>query len=324
MDKKLTMIFPNQWPSAYSAVADLILKNKNRPDTDLLYMKAFLAQKMNWHTVAIEHCNQVLKIDPQNLEALHAKLVSCEILNYHAESFKVYNQILAILPNDPASLLGKAKYFFRNSKFDECNKVCARLLNIKTDSVEVLEPILNFFEVFLRKRKEIIMICDKILAIDNKNITAYTKKAYALLSISEYKRAIITCNEVLLQDNNNTMAILIKMNALEALGKYREVLKLCNKLLTKLNINNANVLIIKATMFAYLKDYSNSIQTYETIIKICESKMFYVKKNKDIEDIYNNAKIQLNVMKINSNRQLTIMEGFDFLVNYLLILLLKF
>ena len=132
-------------------------------------------------------------------------------------------------------------------------------------------------------------------------------------------RISTSCNEIILQDNNNLMANLMKMNALEAIGKYKEVLQICDKLLTKSTCNNIDIFLIQAEMFAYLKDYTKSMQIYNKLIKICEKRMNSFKSNPQLERTYNIAKFGFNIIKINSNRQLSIMEGFDFLVNYILI-----
>ena len=77
-----------------------------------------------------------------------------------------------------------------------------------------------------------LQIYDKILTLNQTNISALNYKGLALASLGNYEEAIKMYNKVLTIDPNDLLALNNKGVALYNIGNYEEAIKMYNKVLT--------------------------------------------------------------------------------------------
>lgn len=147
--------------------------------------------------------------------------------------------------------------------------VDAQYLGISQSSKSQIEKLLKKADSLLDKEnyKTAIILYDRVLKIEPKNINALDNKGVALISLAKYKEAIRHYDQALRSYPKDEYLLLHKGLALDYLGRYKEAIAAYDKALI-VNPKNTDVLNNKAMILSDLGKYDEAISYLDKALKI--------------------------------------------------------
>ncbi len=119
----------------------------------------------------------------------------------------------------------------------------------------------------LKRHEEMLLACDRALALDGNMVAAWDNKGIALGELKRYEEAIQAYDRALAIDQNRAAAWYNKGIALYDLKRYEEAIQACDRALA-IDQNYATAWNNKGLALLNLKRYEEAIQAYDRALAI--------------------------------------------------------
>ena len=169
------------------AEEELRIANELAPNRSsiLTNLSAVLIQQQNWPQ-ALALCNQLLSIEPKNLEGL-INLGICQIQNTDFDkALHSLNQAIEIDSHSTSAWTNKAIALLEQESFQEASECLHTALALNSDFEEALIALGNL-HTELKDYAQGIECFSKVLKLNPKNEKAKWNKALALLRVGQFK-----------------------------------------------------------------------------------------------------------------------------------------
>jgi tetratricopeptide (TPR) repeat protein len=180
----------------------------------------------------IKYFDQVLEVDPENINALNNKGYLLNIQGKYDDALVYLDKALLIDPNFIPALVNKGNSLCYRGKYDEA---------------------MNYY--------------DKVLEMDYKNFNALNNKGYALLTIGDFAKAQKYLDKALKIEPENPLVIYNKGFFYEKKRDYKEALKWYNKLL-KIKPNHTNALNAKGRVLCEIDKEDEAIPFFDKVLDL--------------------------------------------------------
>jgi len=120
-------------------------------EVDLLFGKGVDSFNLAEYEQAISYFDQVLEIDPNNIEALISKGLSLSQLNKESRAIKIFDKALEIDPNNIEALIGKGISLNQKNRGLDAMNYFAKVLKIDPD-YDIIKRIPHeiFYSLFVK------------------------------------------------------------------------------------------------------------------------------------------------------------------------------
>lgn len=154
-----------------------IFTNTSFSDDDIeeLLNKAYESEEIGNRQEAVKYFDQVLQLDPNNIEALNGKGILLLVLGDKDQSLEHLDKALKINPNYVNALINKGVFLGEEEKFDEALEYFNKALNIEPENSKALVNKANVY-TFLGDFDEALELLDKVLKNEPNNIEAIKNK----------------------------------------------------------------------------------------------------------------------------------------------------
>jgi tetratricopeptide (TPR) repeat protein len=220
--------------------------------------------------------DEIIKIDPNNVLALHNKGHILRDIGKYEEAIKSYDKALEINSNDAVAWRNKGFCFFELGKSEEARECYDKSLDIDPNSAIVWYNR-GLATAKLGKYEEALINYDKSMEMkpynredtemkpDYADVTA--RKAEALLELGNYEEAIRWSDKAIEMNANHLGAWSCKAVSLENLGRTEEAIKCWDKIL-QIDPNNSVVWRNKGGISFNLGKYEEAIKYYDKTLGI--------------------------------------------------------
>ncbi len=166
----------------------------------------------------------------------------------------------------------------RPTEWDEVVLECARWFHEITGLPVVFDFSANALSVhelncasyslrWLDKYAEVVVMCDRALALDPNSIPAWFAKSHALLYLKRYEEALSACDRWLTLNPTDATALINKGNALRYLKRYEEAFAVYDRALT-LDSNDATVWFNKGVALHDLRRHEEALFAYDRALTL--------------------------------------------------------
>jgi tetratricopeptide (TPR) repeat protein len=216
---------------------------------------------------AISDYDEILQMEPENIQALRMKGLSLLFLNHSEAALPIFRKALTVEPNDTTSLAGMTLSFVSLGRYDE-----ARKFSYMTMATHTNDPMSKTLEglILVSGGKEVqgMQIIDNVLASQPDNIFALTTKLSILYTQDKlYNESKEYCDRVLAIQPDNALALQVKGQSLIGLKNAQEGLKYIDEAI-KLIPDDSNLISIKAANLADLGHLEESLPAYENLLRL--------------------------------------------------------
>ena len=264
--------------------------NKEKNKVKKLNIKVDNCERKKEYEGMLKYCNQILKIDPQNYEAIMKKAKALANLEKDEESFNFLDKMIEANPQYPEIHSLKGSILFSKGRAEEAineynqylkenpdnlttlgNKYLThRYLNNKKEANETLNQLLNSKEAkkLYNEINDGLEDTDTYATILSKdklgNLSLLTQ---TLIFQEDYDRVIIFSDIALNIEPTNKEFLYTKAYAHLALEEYEDCEQTNDKLL-ELEPWNVDALNIKATLYLKENELLNAEETLNLILSL--------------------------------------------------------
>ena len=250
---------------------DQIFEQPTRSLAAAMFKNSVDGSNLNIHTKILTRQNAILKIKPDDVDALYKIGVIQSRLRRYDKALECYDRILEIKPDDITISQYKGIALVKLYRYTEAVECYNAILKIKPDDVDALYRKGHALAT-IGKNNEAIACYDDALVINPNHIDALINKGYVLCDFDSYNKALKCYDKILEINPDEIVALYSKNIALAKLGRYEESSKCYDKALTiKLSYS-----VLKSKSIE-LYDFTR----YEEFILYCDNEL--AKKPDDID-----------------------------------------
>ena len=196
---------------------------------EILQYKAEAFWKLNRYLEAEKTADEILIINPENIDALYIKGKTLAKSEKYDESIDVFNELLELDPTHDAAISYKGKVFFDQNMDQEAVKYFVDSLEINPYNVDNLHRIGILLKNYERY-DDAITFYDFALRVEPDRINVLNNKGNALYLLERFNEAIEYFDKVLDIDPHNEYALNKKGQTLETMGETEKAKELFDKL----------------------------------------------------------------------------------------------
>ena len=250
---------------------DQIFEQPTRSLAAAMFKNSVDGSNLNIHTKILTRQNAILKIKPDDVDALYKIGVIQSRLRRYDKALECYDVILKIKPDDITISQYKGIALVKLYRYTEAVECYNAILKIKPDDVDALYRKGHALAT-IGKNNEAIACYDDALIINPDHIDTLINKGYVLCDFNSYNKALKCYDKILEINPDEIVALYSKNIALAKLGRYEESSKCYDKALTiKLSYS-----VLKSKSIE-LYDFTR----YEEFILYCDNEL--AKKPDDID-----------------------------------------
>ena len=262
LDQKFKQLYDNNYFDEALEVLDQMLEI-DPSNIDLIYNKGLILAVIGKHSKAIEYFDKVLATDANDINLLYNKGLSLGKLEKDNEAIEYYDKVLAIDPNDINALNNKGVTLAKKNKDEKALECYNRVLAIYPNRINTL---INKGSLLYKTREynEAIICFDKVLGIEPNNIIALSAKGYSFDSLEKFDKAIDCYDKILAIDPSNINIISEKGLSLSKSKRYDKAIDNYNKVLA-IDKANKEVLHNKGIACLYINKSKESAISFNKI-----------------------------------------------------------
>ncbi|MBD2453666.1 tetratricopeptide repeat protein [Nostoc sp. FACHB-87] len=181
-------------------------------------------------------------------------------------AISVFQQVLQIDPHNIEALRQYGKYLTQIREFEQAFKAFKQAIEIAPTNVKLLSSYSTFLKK-LGKNAQLIDIINTLIEIEPQNCITLAKSANTLASIGEYDNAFQLFEQSLQIEPNNPKTLASYANALASIGEYDNAFQLFEQSL-QIEPNNPKTLASYANALASIGEYDNAFQLFEQSLQI--------------------------------------------------------
>lgn len=217
-----------------------------------------------------------LKEDAETMELLAASYIQTGKTD---EARVIYNRLTEIEPESTKVLLSLAGVCFMQEDYAAMKEACQKAIALD-DKNKTAFYLASKAEVGEKNYIQAIVMLIKAIAIDEDFKEAYQLRAEVLWNMRQPKEALDDINSILSKDSEDEDALVLKAEICAATGKLEEGISYLDKVLS-LNPFNEKAYLIKGTAFLENKEFDQAISVYDEAIELSpENAKFYQERGR--------------------------------------------
>jgi len=216
-----------------------LISNKTLDADDVWIQKGYEFEQSGNYVKAISCYEEILKANPNSVEALNMIGYALSSIGQNFESVDVFERVLEIDPKNIHALITQAAVHVRLQNFHTALERLDEAIQIDPDNSEIL-----FWKAMalagLKKDEEAIIFYDKVIKSDSGHTEAIFRKGVSLFHLNNYDDATRYFDMALNLDPNYVDLLFYKGLALRNMGMYRDALN-CLRRVLELNPDTPNI-----------------------------------------------------------------------------------
>jgi len=193
----------------------------NSNDIQYLISKADDLLKNRDSKQAIVIIQQVLEIEPDNIEALKIYAQSLVKLNKVEEALTIFEKALQLAPNNVSILRNYGSALLQVAYYDQSLNILDKALQIEPNNVKVLSTYIKAL-LKIKFYDKIFVIFERCLQLETNNIITLNSYGQALAEFGNYEKAFEIFEQSLRIEHNNTITLSNYGKALAEFGNYEK------------------------------------------------------------------------------------------------------
>lgn len=255
--------------SSFQFFSEAILINPNLGNA--YYGRAICNLNQGKEYEAINDLNQVLKITPDNLEALSIRADLFLEINEPQKAINDFNSILSLEPNNYEAIYLRGLTFENLEKYQKAISDFETLLKIDPKNIKYLSGKLrSLYEI--EEYEQTYEIANLIINLDQSHSEALIYRSRSNSELEQNPKEIISdCNKVLdinSSKNDCFMAKLLLPIALSKIGQFDESIRQIKNLVNKNELIEKS--IMEALSFSIYGLVYLEMKEYEKVIEYCD------------------------------------------------------
>ena len=188
-----------------------------------IFSLALQNQQKNNFKEALNFYNQVLEIDPNNLNARINLGAVFKGLGDNKKAKNCYEKVIEITPNYVNAHINLGNIFKDLKEYQKAKNCYEKAIEINPNETKAHNNLGNIFKE-LKKYEEAIDCFEKAIEIDPNFVNAYLNLGIVFQKLEEYQKAI-SCYEKAIEIDSNFVDPYINLGAiLETLGEYKKAI----------------------------------------------------------------------------------------------------
>lgn len=238
----------------------------NSQDIDVLFAKASYLGKLGQFKKSIPIYSEILEIQPENYDALCNKATALSEIEEMEESMSYFEKALTINPNDLEMVYNKGVVLQKLGDVSNAIVLFEQVINSKPDHYD------SFYAkgVTLEMQKnylDAIYYFEKTIKIKPDHFAALNNMAACYAELQLFDDSLTFINRSLDIEPLHYSTLANKAAILGHLGRLQESLDICNKLL-RLAPKSLDVMQNKAISLRQLGQFDKALRVYAKILKI--------------------------------------------------------
>jgi len=212
----------------------------------------------------IENCKQIIKSDPNNMDA-HLLLGACYVsVGLYQESIEAFKQVIRIDPNNTSAHCGVGAAYDELGHYPEAIEAYKDAIRIDPDNANAY-CLLGACYVSVGLYQESIEAFKQVIRIDPNNTSAHCGVGAAYDGLGRYPEAIEAYKDAIRIDPDNSNAYCGVGAAYDGLGHYEKAIQAYRRAI-KINPNHASAHFNLGIAYDNLGRYEEAIKTYKRAI----------------------------------------------------------
>ncbi|CAD8185988.1 unnamed protein product [Paramecium octaurelia] len=233
-DQSVNLFNQKKWIEADELFTDLVQKKQNAPysqfykcqtlihlnqiDKLINFVEQIQAENPYFFTQVIEHCNQELKNDSENIIILY-------VLHQFDESESIINEAIKLNPQFPLIQVWRCLTLISKKKYNEVIDIGQQALKEYPNSV-ILHHYVGISLQILSRSVEALEHFEIILQLNPNFVQIYLWKCISLETQNQYLKALCCYDLALKLDSKNSEIINQKRISLQGLNMYRKAIQI--------------------------------------------------------------------------------------------------
>ena len=245
----------------------------NSNDIQYLISKADDLLKNRDSKQAIVIIQQVLEIEPDNIEALKIYAQSLVKLNKVEEALTIFEKALQLAPSHVSILRNYGSALFQIANYDQSLNILDKALQIEPNNVKVLSTYSRIL-LEIKRYEKAFDILERCLRLETNNIITLNSYGQALAEFGNYEKAFEVFEQSLKIKPNDLIALNSYGKALTSYGKalaesgnYEKAFDIF-ELALKIEPDNIRTLINYRKSLLQNREYEKAFEVFEHSLKI--------------------------------------------------------
>ena len=238
----------------------------NSNDIQYLISKADDLLKNRDSKQAIVIIQQVLEIEPDNIEALKIYAESLVKLNKVEEALTIFEKALQLAPNNVSILRNYGSALLQVAYYDQSLNILDKALQIEPNNVKVLSTYIKAL-LKIKFYDKIFVIFERCLQLETNNIITLNSYGQALAEFGNYEKAFEIFDQSLQIEPNNIITLTSYGKALADTRNYEKACEILERFL-QIKPNNLTTLINYGQALTKSGNHEKACEIFERFLQI--------------------------------------------------------
>jgi predicted TPR repeat methyltransferase len=259
---------------------------KDQPNhVDALHLLGVIDHQRGNHAEAVRHIDAALAINPMLASAFYTRGNALFRLRQFGEAVASYDQAIALKPDSAETYSNRGLALCELKRFDEGLASYDRAIALKPDCAEAFINRGNTL-CELKRFDEALASCNRAIALNPASVEAFNNRGNAFTALKQFEAAVASYNQAIALKPNHAAAFYNRGNALQELRRIEDALASYNQAIA-LKPDYADAFNSRGAALADLGHYDEAVASYNQAIAL----------RPDYADAFNNRGYALQALK---------------------------